>query len=102
MKVAYGETPVQVPANAYTTEITTYFWTNARFGAAFLGEFDSVVQTFTAWELVGPTSWLLRPEILAPPLDCIGMDTTSAQKWRGPQAQEWLLLPSSAWRLLQP
>jgi len=100
MEVAYGETPINVPVNASNTEITTYLWTNS---ASFLGEFDSAAQTFTAWELIGPTHWLPRPDIVAPPSDCIGTDTTPARKWSLlSQAQQWILLPSQVWRQLKP
>ena len=99
MEVTYGETPIIVPTTATNTELTTYLWNNGATG--MLGEFDHKSLTFTTWELAGPTTWLHRPAIISPPNSCIGIDTTPVRKWQGPQGQEWILLPSSAWRLLQ-
>lgn len=99
MEVMYGESSVSVPVTATNTTITTYLWNSGDTGV--LGEFDHMALTFNAWELAGPTTWIPRPDIITPPTTCIGIDTTPARKWQGPQGQEWILLPSSAWRLIR-
>ncbi len=94
MQVEYGKTPIIVPYNAINTEITTYMW------PGFLGEFDHTALTFTAWELVGPTRWLPRPDIVAPPLHCIGSETVLTRIWNQ-GSQQWSQ-QGSLWRLQQP
>jgi len=74
-EVAYFTEGVTVPPTATNTEITTYMW------PGFLGEFDHGSLSFTAWELVGPTSWLRCPDITGPPHDCIGICTVVTQQW---------------------
>ena len=94
MEVTFGDSPITVPSVTHQTEITTYMW------PGFLGEFDHSALTFTAWELIGPTRWLPRPDIVAPPLHCIGSETVLTRTWvQGPQrwAQQ-----GSLWRLQQP
>jgi len=64
MRVQYI-TDSSVVSGSLTT-ITTYLW------PGFLGEFEHETQAFRAWSLDGPTTWTLRPDILAPPLRCLG------------------------------
>ena len=70
MEVSFGDGPLTVPSDATNTEITTYIW------PGFLGEFDHGSLELRVWELVGATTWLPRPDIHAPPRDCIGSETT--------------------------
>jgi hypothetical protein len=74
-EVTYFTEGVEVPATATNTEITTYMW------PGFLGEFDHGTLTFTAWELVDSSRWLSRSDIMAPPLDCIGVCTVVTRQW---------------------
>ena len=74
-EVAYFTEGVEVPATATNTEITTYMW------PGFLGEFDHGTLTFTAWELVDSSRWLRRSDIMAPPMDCIGVCTVATRQW---------------------
>ena len=76
-EVTYFTKGVEIPATATNTEITTYMW------PGFLGEFDHGSLVFTAWELVGPVSWLLRPDIVGPPHDCLGVCTMVTRQWVG-------------------
>jgi len=85
MEVSYGSTSVIVPDEAQHTEITTYMW------PGFLGEYDHVSMEFTAWELVEPSLWSPRPDIVAPPMECLGIDTVKAWRWASNEAQ-WLVL----------
>ena len=67
---------VPVPTSLTRTEITTYLW------PGFLGEFDREELLFTAWELVTPTEWRLRPDIVTPPFDCLAVDkAVPTLKW---------------------
>jgi len=93
MDVTYGETAICIPPDVKQTEITTYLW------PGFLGEYDHATSEFIAWELVGPSRWILRQDIVAPPYSCIGVDTI--QGWRWTSSQElirWLALGPSLWR----
>jgi len=95
MEVSYGESPVHVPNDATNTDITTYMW------PGFLGEFDHEALSFTAWELTGPTTWTLRPDIIAPPYTCIGVASTVTQTWVLPQKGEQWSRQGSLWRCLR-
>jgi hypothetical protein len=75
MEVLFGSTPITPPSSARHTEITTYMW------PGFLGELDHSTDSFQVWEIVGPTTWSARPDILAPPYTCIGMEKISVQTW---------------------
>jgi len=95
MEVSYGVS-VSIPSEAQHTEITTYMW------PGFLGEFIHSTLEFDVWELVGPTYWIPRPDIVAPPRECIGIETTKGWRWTSPQEERWLTYPDSAlWRRLQ-
>ena len=67
MEVSFSIATLLTPPN---TEITTYMW------PGFLGEFDHTTLEFHVWELISPTRWIPRPDIVAPPIDCIGVETT--------------------------
>lgn len=82
MEVSYQE-GLPHPVNATNTEITTYMW------PGFLGEFDHSTLLFQVWELVGPTTWIPRPDILSPPYTCIGTHSAFIYKWKDSQA-EWV------------
>ena len=82
MEVSYHE-GLPRPSDASNTEITTYMW------PGFLGEFDYSTLAFQVWELVGPTTWNPRPDILFPPYACIGTHSTTIYRWRDSQA-EWV------------
>ena len=71
MEVAYSHIDVFEP----DTEITMYMW------PGFLAEFDDTTQSFEVWELLETNRWLPRPDILSPPLSCMGVDRTPAKKW---------------------
>jgi len=92
MDVTYGEIPIAIPPDVKQTEITTYLW------PGFLGEFDHATSEFMAWELVGPSRWILHPNIMAPPYSCIGVDTTPAWRWTSKEQVRWLALGPSLWR----
>ena len=90
-----------IPSGAQHTEITTYMW------PGFLGEFIHSTMEFDVWELVGPTHWIPRPDILAPPRECLGIETTKGWRWTSsfcsssPETR-WLAYPElSLWRRLQ-
>lgn len=91
MDVVYGETPITIPPDVKQTEITTYLW------PGFLGEFDSVTSEFDVWELVEPARWAPRPDIVAPPYLCFGVDTTPVWQWTSKEIR-WLALGPSLWR----
>jgi hypothetical protein len=98
MQVTYGTTPVTVPPTALNTEITTYVW------PGFLGEFVHRTQEFNAWALVGLDMWVPRPDIVAPPLTCIGVDTATVKRFVLSES-EWTLYDTVTplWRqLCQP
>lgn len=80
-----------IPSDAKQTEITTYLW------PGFLGEYDHETAEFVAWELVSPTRWTHRPDIVAPPYSCIGVETTPGWRWTSLEAR-WLALGPSLWR----
>jgi hypothetical protein len=94
MEVSYHE-GVQCPADATNTEITTYMW------PGFLGELDHSTLVFQVWELIGPTLWKPRPDILGPPFECMGVHRSIVRKWESPKnhwmqegpLQRHLLLP---------
>ena len=92
MEVSYYE-GLQRPADATNTEITTYMW------PGFLGEFDHSTLMFQVWELVGPTTWNLRSDILSPPYDCLGSHRSTIYKWKDSQA-EWVQEGSLVRKLL--
>ena len=73
MNVSYSAAVAAAVAAAESKEITTYMW------PGFLGEFDHSTLEFTVWELAGPTLWIPRPTIVAPPMTCIGIATTPKQ-----------------------
>jgi hypothetical protein len=89
MDVQFGATPIQ-PSDARHTEITTYMW------PGFLGELDHSTDVFRVWEIVGPTCWKPRPDILVPPYTCMGVERVPTQVW-GPYS-----LQGSLWRRLTP
>jgi hypothetical protein len=93
MEVEYGDTPIQIPAATQQTDITTYLW------PGFLGEFDHTTCVFDVWELVGPTRWIHRPDIVAPPFTCLGQDTCPGWQWTSSEGK-WLALGPSLWRRL--
>lgn len=82
MEVSYYE-GLQRPADATNTEITTYMW------PGFLGIFDHSTLVFQVWELVEPTTWTPRSDILNPPYTCIGTYSSIIYKWKDSQA-EWV------------
>jgi hypothetical protein len=91
MDVVYGETAITIPPDVQQTEITTYLWPR------FLGEFDHSTSEFIAWELAEPSRWILRPDIVAPPYSCIGVDTSQGWRWTSSE-ERWLALGPSLWR----
>jgi hypothetical protein len=93
MEVRYT-TNLPIPPAALNTEITTYLW------PGFLGEFDHTTLVFTTWELVGPTQWRPRPDLVAPPFDCMGQCTIPSQVWR--QGPEHWICQGSVARCLSP
>ena len=92
MQVSFGSTPVTPPPGARHTEITTYMW------PGFLGELDHSTDTFRVWEIVGPTTWISRPDIMVPPYACIGVERTSVYAWNDNGI--WSL-QGSLWRFMQ-
>ena len=84
MKVIYGESAIDIPEHAIQTEITTYLW------PGFLGEFDHSTGVFDAWELVGPTIWKPRPDIVAPPWLCLGQESQQVLRWVGEEGSRFL------------
>jgi len=107
MEVSYGESAIDIPKHAIQTEITTYMW------PGFLGEFIHATMEFDVCQLVGPTRWVPRPDIVAPPRDCMGIETTKGWRWTCPcpspspcllpQEEQWLAYPELAlWRRLRP
>ena len=95
MEVVFGSTPVVVPPHTSNTEITTYMW------PGFLGEFNVSTQEFNAWELVGPNVWIPCPNIVAPPLTCIAVETVPTQQW-SLQRVQWSLQRGQLWRQIRP
>jgi hypothetical protein len=92
MEVSYGHSVISEPAEAQHTEITTYMW------PGFLGEYDHVSMEFTAWELVEPSLWMPRPDIVAPPMECLGIDTVKGRRWTS-SGEHWLVLQEpTLWR----
>ena len=92
MEVSYGHSVISVPAEAQHTEITTYMW------PGFLGEYFHDSMEFTVWELVGPTRWTPRSDIVAPPMECLGIDTVKAWCWTSHEAQWLVLQEPTVWR----
>lgn len=92
MDVIYGETPIAIPPDVKHTEITTYLW------PGFLGELDHSTSVFDVWELTEPSRWTPRPDIVAPPYSCIGVDTMSGWQWTSQELVRWLALGPSLWR----
>lgn len=67
------------------TEITVYLW------AGFLGEWDSEFHNWTVWELISQTEWKRRPDIVAPPKDCIAIsEPISVECWEGIDGTNWM------------
>ena len=104
MEVSYGDSQNPIPSippppsEAQHTEITTYMW------PGFLGEFIHSTMEFDVWELVSPTRWIPRPDILAPPRECLGIETSKGWRWTSSLCSEerWLTYPElSLWRRLQ-
>jgi hypothetical protein len=99
MEVSFGDTPIPIPipTDAQHTEITTYMW------PGFLGEYVHDTMEFIVWQLVGPNRWTPRLDIITPPRDCIGIETTKGWRWTCPDRREqWLAYPELAlWRRLQ-
>lgn len=82
------------PTNAKQTEITTYMW------PGFLAELCD--GELTVWELYSPTTWQLRPDITAPPANCIAITSSQALHW-GQGQERWVgLLSGLHQRVLQP
>lgn len=80
------------PVDTKQTEITTYMW------PGFLAELCE--DELTVWELSSPTTWILRPDIMAPPSNCIDITSFQALYWE--QGQErWVGLPSGQYRVLR-
>jgi len=50
--------------------ILRYMW------PGFIADFDTQTQTFTVWELRGFSArdWIPRPDIVAPPRECLGIE----------------------------
>ena len=96
MEVCYGDSAIPpIPPEAKHTEITTYMW------PGFLGEFIHSTMEFDVWELVGPTCWVPRPDILAPPRECLGIETSKGWHWTSPE-ERWLAYPElGLWRRLR-
>jgi hypothetical protein len=97
MEVSYGVShPIpSIPPEAKHTEITTYMW------PGFLGEYVHDTMEFDVWQLTEPNIWTPRPDIMAPPRDCIGVETTKGWRWTSPEAT-WLAYPELAlWRRLR-
>ena len=100
MQVSYsiGATHAAAAA-AEIKEITTYMW------PGFLGEFDHSTLVFTTWELAGPTLWIPRPDIVAPPLECIGVCTTKTRTWivqaQEQEKEQWIQQGQVSRRLAQ-
>jgi len=104
MQVSYSTGQQQAVA-AEVKEITTYMW------PGFLGEFDHSTLVFTTWELAGPTLWIPRPDIVTPPLECIGVCTTKTRTWTLPsspsslstqeQQEQWIQQGQVSRRLVQ-
>jgi len=92
MEVSYHE-GIPRPIDAINTEITTYMW------PGFLGIFDHSTLVFQVWELVGPTTWNPRSDILMPPYNCIGSYHATIYKWKDSQA-EWVQEGSLVRKLL--
>ena len=93
MNVTFGTTPISPPASARQTEITTYMW------SGFLGELDHSSQTFQAWEIRGPSTWVLRPDILVPPYTCIGIEKNTIYTWHD---KGYWTLQGNIWRNIRP
>lgn len=95
MDVAYGDSPIVIPAEVQPTEITTYLW------PGFLGEFDHTTLAFEAWELVEPGRWIPRPDIVVPPFTCLGHDTATGWRWCSDDGSRWLALRANLWRRIR-
>jgi hypothetical protein len=83
--VTYGSGSVMIPEDAVQTEITPYMW------PGHYGEWDTGLQTFTAWALVNSSEWRVTSELRAPPATCLAVGAT-VSRWRfvrGPQ--EWFV-----------
>ena len=76
--VEYIENVIDIPSYAKQTEITTYIW------PGFLAEW--CYDELTVWELYSPSIWRRRPDIMAPPADCIGITSSQGLHWA--QGQE--------------
>lgn len=97
MEVTYGESTIAIPKTANHTEITTYMW------PGFLAEFYQSTGLFDTWELVGATRWRHRPDIIAPPFSCLGVDQATGYHWITGDGARWLAYPDSTlWRKLWP
>ena len=83
-----------ISTNAKQSEITTYMW------PGFLAELCE--EELTVWELCSSTMWRLRPDITAPPANCIAITSSQALHWK--QGQErWVALPLGLHqRMLKP
>jgi hypothetical protein len=93
MEVSYGDSAIDIPDHAIQTEITTYMW------PGFLGEFDHSTELFDVWELVGPTTWKPRPDVMAPPYSCLGQESQMVWRWLGEKESRWMCLCSATvWR----
>jgi hypothetical protein len=92
MEYTVEYTDGHVPSNAKQTEITTYMW------PGFLAEL--IEDELTVWELCSSVVWKLRPDIMAPPANCIA--TTSSQAVHWIQGQErWVGLQQGPLRILK-
>ena len=90
MNVTYT-TQLQNVAAVIKTTMTAYMW------PGFLAEMDHSTQEFHVWQLQGPNTWLPRPDIVAPPLDCIGVETRAVRK-----TPDQVELAQDLWRRLTP
>ena len=96
MQVTYGVTPISVPPDAQNTVITTYLWPGCQ------GEFVHSTQEFRAWALVGLDTWVARSDIVAPPVSCLGIESSKVMRWSTTTSQ-WTLFETNppVWRLDQ-
>ena len=74
VEYGHGPLPYEIPSDAIIIEITPYLW------PGHYGEWDEAAQSFTAWNLVSPSSWRVSSEILAPPLLCLSVGAT-VSRW---------------------
>jgi hypothetical protein len=67
------------------TELTLYLW------PGFIAELNTTTHTFMAWELLSASECKYRPDILAPPFDCMDVwNTTVKEPYKPLQLQPHL------------